>query len=196
MTRPTIAVDLDDVLALHAAAFVRFSNENYGTELTPEEYDDMWTNLWGDMTWDEIEARAAVFHTPENTLAYAKIDEASPVLARLRERFRLVIVTARPKHLMQVTHQWLAEHHTDVFEEVHFVPLWLPNNTVTKADICKQIGAEYLIDDTVRHCNIAAESGITALLFGNYRWNRNGIDPRVQQVHNWGEVEAYFGGVS
>lgn len=196
MTKPTIAVDLDDVLALHAAAFVQFSNERYGTNLTPDEYDDEWTKLWGEMSWEEIEHRAAIFHTPEATLAYAKIDEAEEVLAHLKQRFRLVIVTARPKNLIVTTHQWLAVHHADVFEEVHFVPIWEPDNSITKADICKQIGATYLIDDVVKHCNIAAEGGVVALLFGNYRWNQKAVDSRVVKVHNWQEVKEYFDAIS
>lgn len=194
MPKPTIAVDLDDVLALHAAAFVAFSNERYGTKLTAEEYDEEWMNLWGEMPWDEIERRAADFHTPERTLAYAKIEEASEVLAHLKQWYRLVIVTARSQDLIEVTHEWLDLHHADVFEEVHFVPIWLADNTITKADICKQIGATYLIDDVVKHCNIAAEGGITALLFGDYRWNRQGVDRRVKTVANWQDVREYFDG--
>lgn len=194
MEKPTIAVDCDDVLAFHAAAFVEFSNERYGTTLAPEEYDENWANLWGEIEWDEIERRATEFHTPEITLAYAKITEAELVLAALKERYRLVIVTARPKQLIQPTHEWLGQHHADVFDEVHFVPIWEPNNTVTKADICKQIGANYLIDDSVKHCNIAAAGGIKALLFGEYRWNRDGIDRRVTPVVNWQAVQEYFDG--
>ncbi|MDB5169901.1 MAG: hypothetical protein JWN82_297 [Candidatus Saccharibacteria bacterium] len=196
MHKATIAIDLDDVLALHAAAFVQFSNERYGTNLQPEEYDDVWVNLWGEMEWAEVLRRAAEFHTSERTLAYAKIEEAGAVLAHLKQRFRLVIVTARPKHLIETTHQWLAQHHADVFDEVHFVPIWEATNTITKADICKQIGANYLIDDSVKHCNIAAEGGITSLLFGTYRWNRDNIDPRVTEVGNWQAVKEFFDGVS
>ena len=34
------------------------------------------------------------------------------------------------------------------------------------------IGASYLIDDSFGHCELAAEVGIKAILFGNYGWNR------------------------
>ena len=42
MPQPTIAVDLDDVLAMHAAVFVNFSNEQHETNYRPEDYDDDW----------------------------------------------------------------------------------------------------------------------------------------------------------
>lgn len=197
MLQPTIAVDLDDVLAQHAVAFIQFSNERYGTNLEPHEYDDEWENLWGKTEWDEIMRRADGFHTHERTLSYGKIEEASPVLAALKQKYRLVIVTARPKHLIATTHEWLALHHADIFDEVHFVPIWEPDNKVTKADICKQIGATFLIDDSIKHCNIAAEGGIHPLLFGGYQWwSRHIIDPRITKVANWQQVKEYFDGIS
>lgn len=38
----TIAVDLDDVLAISAQALVEYSNSRWGTRLTVEEYDEDW----------------------------------------------------------------------------------------------------------------------------------------------------------
>ena len=65
----------------------------------------------------------------------------------------------------------------------------------TKADIVKQIGADYLIDDQPKHCFAAAEAGITSLLFGDYRWNRNVKLPEgVVKVRTWHEVLEYFDG--
>lgn len=195
MAAATIAVDLDDVLAMHAAAFVQFSNEQYGTNLQPHEYDDEWKYIWAGADHDEIVRRASEFHTHEKTLAYAKIAEAESVLAHLKKKFRLVIITARPKNLVDTTHEWLARHHAGVFDEVHFVPIWEPDNKVTKADICRQIDATYLIDDSVKHCNLAAEGGITALLFGDYVWwGRHEIDQRVVRASNWHQVKEYFDG--
>lgn len=194
MAKKTIAVDLDDVLAQHATAFVSFSNAYYGTNLNPEDYDDYWMNLWGELPDEEIERRAAEFHIPETTLAYAKIEEAEPVLTRLRQDYDLVIVTARPKQIIPATYEWLNLHYEGVFGDVHFVPIWEPDNKTTKADICNEIGAEFLIDDVVKHCNIAAEGGITALLFGDYGWGKKETDPRVTRVKDWQAVQEYFDG--
>jgi uncharacterized HAD superfamily protein len=194
MSRETIGVDADDVIAAHAAAFAEFSNTYYGTNITAEEYDDEWTNIWGELSYEEIERRAGEFHTPETTMAYARIEEASPVLEELHEDYRLALVTARPKQIVPVTHEWLNIHFNGVFDEVHFVPIWEPTNTVTKADICRQIGATHLLDDAVRHCNPAVEVGINALLFGKQP-RREEIDPRVIVVEDWAAVRNYFRGL-
>ena len=53
-----------------------------------------------------------------------------------------------------------------------------------------------MIDDQPKHCLSAAECGVEALLFGNYRWNQLADLPdRVTRVQDWEEVERYFGGV-
>ena len=194
MKKPIIAVDMDDVLAQHAEAFVAFSNANYGTKLTKDTYDETWANFWK-VEWEEIERRAKEFHTPEGTFSYAKIEAAEPVLQALRGKYELVIVTARSENVIKATYAWLDKHFPDVFSDVHFVPIWVPNNTVTKAQICQQIGAEYLIDDVLRHCNLAAQGGIQALLFGDYNWNKGETEPIVRRVKDWQAVLEYFDGL-
>jgi len=194
MTKTIIAVDMDDVLTQHVEAFVSFSNERYRTNLTKDQYDEHWANLWH-VDREEIERRATEFHTAERIGSYDKIDEAAPVLKKLRQKYDLVIATARSKNAIEVTYSWLDKHFPGVFSEVHFVPIWEPNNTITKAQICQKIGAEYLIDDVLRHCNLAAQGGIQALLFGDYNWNKGETEPSVKRVKGWSEVERYFDGV-
>lgn len=197
MNKETIAVDLDDVLADHAAAFIEFSNEHYGTALTKDDYTEQWNEIWGIDDWDEILRRANEFHTPEATTSYVILQDARSSLESLAEAYSLAIVTARPKALIKTTHDWLERHLSGVFSEVHFVPIWEPDNEVTKADICRQIGAQYLIDDVVRHCNLAAQGGVNALLFGGFQWHQGEeIDKNVVQVRDWRQVLEYFDGRS
>ncbi|CAN5610997.1 hypothetical protein BH23PAT1_BH23PAT1_3910 [soil metagenome] len=196
MKRQTIAVDIDDVLAAHAEAFIDFSNKKYGTSLTLEDYHDHWSYVWK-VEYSEIERRAKEFHVPKSVMQYKLIQEADKAIHRLSGNYDLVIVSARGQDLLQTTREWIDNYFAGLFVDTHFVPIWEPNNTVTKADICKQIGAAYLIDDVPGHCNIAAEEGITALLFGDYAWNRHEkIADKVVRVKNWQEVVEYFYGKS
>ena len=190
--RPTVAIDVDDVLAAHADAFISFSNRRYGTNFSIEDYHDDWPKLWG-ISHEEMEKRAKEFHTTQSVAKYQLIQEADNVILKLKESYRLFLVTARPKYNIESTYDWINRNFSGVFEDIHFVPIWEPNNTVTKADICKQIGADFLIDDLPQHCNIAAQGGIKALLFGDYSWNRNEeILNGVTRVKDWNEVLKYF----
>jgi 5'(3')-deoxyribonucleotidase len=193
MKREAVAIDLDDVLASHVESFVAFSNANYGTNLGVEDYNDHWADLWH-VEYDEIERRAAEFHIPETVAAFNVKEEARKALQQISASRDLYIVTARSQKLADTTTDWVDKYFKGLFKGVHLLSVWEPNNTITKLDICKQIGASCLIDDLPRHCNLAAEGGVDAILFGDYAWNRNeAISNGVTRCKSWDEVLAYFG---
>ncbi len=198
MKKATIAIDIDDVLADNAAGFVAFSNQRWGTTLTPEDYDEHWAKVW-QVTNEEVEVRANEFHSSGIFNEYAHKDEALPVLNRLSHDYNLVIVTSRRSQTKDDTARWIHAHYPGIFsdEKIHFAGLW---DTVdddsahkTKADIIDVIGADYLIDDQVKHCEAVAKSGRTALLFGNFTWNSQALkEASVIRVKDWAAVEGFF----
>lgn len=193
MKRGSIAFDVDDVLASHVESFIAFSNKAYGTNLTMEDYSDHWTDFW-DVNEDEIDKRALEFQTSKRIASFAVKNDAESALMQLKTKYDLYIITARRHHIVDTSIDWINKHFPNVFKETHFVPIWVPDNKTTKADICKKIGADYLVDDLPRHCNIAAEAGIKTVLFGDYSWNRDEkIVDGVTKCKNWDEVLEYFG---
>ena len=192
MKRKSIAFDVDDVLASHVESFIEFSNLTYGTTFAFDDYTDKWGKLWG-VTEEEVTKRALEFQTLQRVADFDVKDDAKASLAKLSTKYDLYIVTARRQHLVDTSKDWINKHFPNVFKEVHFVPIWELNNKITKGDICKKIGADYLVDDLPRHCNVAAESGIKAVLFGNYSWNRDEkIADNVTRCKNWDELLEYF----
>lgn len=190
--KQTIAIDVDDVLAAHVPAFVAFSNQRYGTNLTVEDYEGHFAKVW-EVEHEEVERRALEFHTSVSAAEYELIAASNITIMSLSQHYNLKIVTARRKEMIQPTLEWLEQYFPGVFNDVHFVPIWEPNNLVTKADICKEIGADYLIDDLPEHCIIASAGGIESLLFGDYAWNRtHDLIPGMTRVRNWDEVLQYF----
>lgn len=192
MTKLRIAIDIDDVLSANAEGFVRFSNERWGTNLTVEDYDEHWGELWK-VEHDEVERRAVEFHTSGVVAHYRHDAWAKSVLQRLREHFDLVVVTSRRRLIVKETEAWLERY----FSEVHYAGMWDTlaggRYTMTKAEMCREIGADYLVDDQLKHCLAAAEAGIPAVLFGDYTWNQaESLPERVTRCRDWGEVEAYF----
>jgi len=197
VAKKTIAVEIDDVLAAHADELLRFSNQRWGTNLSIEDYDEHWAKMWH-IDRFEVEKRAQEFFRdfPE----FKHFPDALDVLKRLSEKYRLVILTSRRHEISKDTEAWLNKYFHGIFDEIHYSSLW--NKPIkedrasgTKGRIVKQIGADYLIDDQPKHCVAAAEAGITALLFGNYPWNREqetGV--KLIKVKDWQAVEEYFRG--
>lgn len=195
--KKVIALDLDDVLAGNVETFVKFSNERWQTNLTVEDFDEDFRTLWG-VDHTEVERRMVEFADSGIVADYPHFEDAVPVVHKLSQSYDLVIVTSRRSALMQHTAVWLEQYFGHVFKDVrhagfydnlHDEGSWRK----TKADICREIGADYLVDDQLKHCIAAAEAGIESLLFGNYSWNKAESLPKgIRRVSDWAEVEAYF----
>lgn len=197
MKKPVIAVDVDDVLAVNAANFITFSNQHWGTSLTVEDFQEDFTTMWG-VDRDEVARRMTEYADLGIAADYPHFEDAVPVLKDLKKRFDLVIVTSRRKLLVGHTLEWLEKYFSNIFQEVHhagiFDELKAGSFTATKADLCRQIGSDYLIDDQIKHCVAAAEAGITSVLFGDYSWNRTSqnLPSNVIRAANWQAVKDYF----
>lgn len=198
MTTPIIAIDIDDVLADYAQGFIEFSNAHWGTHLTIDDYDEHWANVWKvDMA--EVRRRASVIHDKRLVKDLMHKSEASPVLEKLSKHFGLVVVTSRRVQNKEDTLAWLRLHYPMLsIESTMFSGFFdtIDDTSIhqTKGSIISSIGARYMIDDQPKHCLSAAEHGIEALLFGNYRWNQwTDLPARVTRVHDWAAVEEYFG---
>lgn len=191
-SKPIIAVDIDDVLAEHIEAFIAFSNKNYGSKFTQEDYLEQWVDLW-EISYEEVVERARNFHIPETIGGFGVINDAEYVLNKLKSRYDLVVVTARPKQAIEHTPEWIERNFPRVFTDIHFVPIWDPGPKATKAEICRKIGADYLIDDLIRHCNLAAEVGVQPILFNRIKWKQpEELHSGIKVVENWREVLEYF----
>lgn len=196
MLRQTIAVDIDDVLADQAEAFLEFSNTTWGTNLTIDDYTEHWLELWK-VDIEEVERRAN-FYAQSGTMGrFRHKSEALPVLKKLKNSYNLVVVTSRRTQVREETLDWINQYFDGVFDDVHFAgffdKLQKERWNLTKADIVKELGASYLIDDQLKHCIATATSGIDTILFGDYKWNQLGELPKnMTRCNTWQDVEVYF----
>jgi 5'(3')-deoxyribonucleotidase len=198
--KPVIAVDIDDVLSNLAQKIVDFSNQKWGTNLTIDDYEEHWGEMWNvdDATTKQ---RSNEIHAAGLGHKLTHKPEAVPVLRKLAKKYSLVLVTSRRKLITRETKEWIDKffngiftdiHHTGIYDSAHHADIQVQQ---TKTDILKDVGALYLIDDQPKHCLAAAEAGITALLFGDYPWSRDVKLPEgVIRAENWQKVLEYFNG--
>lgn len=199
MSRPIIAVDADDTIFDENNAVRLYMNERYGFEHTVEDYEvtgpymNYFADIW-QLSAAETTARYEAFEVAYK-MNLKPLPRAIQVLRDLKANYDLVVLTSRNHRLVAYTHGSLAEHYPNIFKNVYFKPLWGGAKKVTKAEICLEIGASYLIDDCFEHCELAAEAGVEALLFGEYGWNRiQELPPHMTRVKNWAVVKEYFDG--
>jgi uncharacterized HAD superfamily protein len=194
--KPVIAVDIDGVLVSEAEFIVHYSNKHWGHNLSLDDYREHWADMWK-VGPEEVERRADILHSPGIIKKYRLLDNAHRVLSELSKNFRLIVITSRRKMVEEETIDWLEENFGDIFEQIHFTGFWdtitVESHLLSKADLSKELGVTYLIDDQPKHCFGAAKHGIKAILFGDYAESRH-LDPPegVKRCSNWQEVLEYF----
>lgn len=199
MKKPIIAVDVDDVLAKTSQGFIEFSNKTWGHRLTIDDYDEDWVKAWGTSV-EVARARADVLHASGVFAELPSFSDALSVLIKLKEHYRLVVATSRRASISQQSKEWIKQHYPDIFDGVFFSGIYdgqlgkhQDHIARTKNGLLVEIGADYLIDDQLKHCFAAGSHGVDAILFGNYAWNQSAELPaHVTRCADWEAVEAYF----
>lgn len=198
MSKPIIAIDIDDVLSTTVEQLLALSNEHFGTRFRADDFQEPYSKMWG---VDETEAdrRLAILDGVGFMRTTSAIEGAAEALKRMKDQYELHILTSRGQTVAQKTHVWLDQHFPNTFSKIQLISVYDNGDhdaarRVTKANICTTIGADYLIDDQPKHANAVARCGTKALLFGDYPWNRDAeIVDGVVRVKDWRAVAEYFG---
>ncbi len=196
MTKPVIAIDVDDVLLPHFEGLVTWYNAEYGTNLTMANNHPVNITPWGA---DNIEEAVKRVHRYFETDAFKNekpYEETGPALTELGENYELTIITGRDEAIEDITRDWLETYFPSVFKEVHFTSLYsLVGKSRSKAEVTALLSADYFIDDNLPAVTEVAASGVPSLLFGNYPWNEaENLPENVTRVADWAAVMEYFNG--
>lgn len=197
--RLRVAVDVDEVLGSFLSTLNLFCEESYSIRHELHEfyvYDFM--KIW---KCSQEEAN----HRVHEFFASAHFNDGIPIipgsgetLRRLAHYTDLVVVTSRQHVIRAPTLEWLHSHFPGVFSDVHFGNHFaLQGEAKPKSQMCRELGAEILIDDNPRYAMECADQGIQVLLFDwllQYPWSKTAgggpHHPLITRVRDWREVEV------
>lgn len=203
MPRKIVALDIDDVIADSTEALRITVNKRYSVNLTPEDYllhDD--GGYWGyyERVWEAHGLHHANLDDLDEDMVIDQshvplLPGASFAIGELSKRFDIILVTARDPTWERATLEWITGHFGKVFTSVYFAGRTKNDNdkTVSKGELCKQLGASVLIDDNPAHCRSALDVGIDAILFGDYGWHTD-VTLKIKTCKDWPSVLEYFNG--
>lgn len=194
-----IAVDIDDVIASSTDALRKLVNKRTGSKLTQAHYRVPDDEYWGyyERVWQThgIEEKISLksFHD-EMAIDQSHIPllpGAIFALGELAKKFHVLLITARDKTQEEATRKWLKSHFGDELSDIYFTRSHIETNDKTKGELCKDLGAAWLIDDNVEHCQSALAHGIKPILFGEYGWHQN-LPSGLIRCKDWPSVVEYF----
>jgi len=202
-TKPTIGIDCDEVLASFIPSLALWHNRVYGTMIEARSFNSTHfagTPGFGDAA--ETEAKMHQFFTSVEWLDLPPIPGAAEALARLALHFNLYLVTARSPRQEELTRAWLGRHFPPVFAGCRFTgaydnPEGVDRPKRTKGQVCAELGALCLLDDSAPYTIEAASQLPLAICFGRYAWNSNreawehpALPPNVLRAATWAHAEA------
>jgi uncharacterized HAD superfamily protein len=189
-----IAVDIDDVLADSFSRIQEWANEKIEDELeshhyyTDDEYWEYYNKIWARHGVDHLVVFEDYMREIEVDQSKVKPHEgAKEAIQALHEKYDIVFITSRPPSMEAATRQWLDDN-IDASIPLHLAVNPFSNQAAkTKGELCIQLGAGLLIDDNIKNCQSAVDSGVEAFLFGNYGWNKNASNQLVR-CKDWQHV--------
>lgn len=200
MLRPKIAIDIDDTIAESTEAYRKRVNDKFGINLQPEHYRKNYGGAyWNyyEQVWLEHGVRDLIdvdgLHHEMNfdQSHIPLLPGAEFAISQLKKKYDIVLVTARDPVWEVATRAWLTSQFGDDTPELYFSESHRRDGAKTKGQICKEIGASWLIDDNVQHCQSAQDEGIGAILFGRYGWHYE-IPDSIINCQDWQSVLEYF----
>lgn len=197
MSRTLIAVDIDDTLA-DSTELIRLNvNSRYNVSIPKEayrsegEYWGYYERVWSEHGLNALRVEDIDEVMVEELTTVPLLPSALFAIKQLSKDFDIVLVTARRREREALTRQWIETMLEGMNIDVHFSEAHKDESKMTKGQICKHIGASYLIDDNVGHCESALKEGVTPLLFGEYGW-QGATSDGIIKCKDWPSVLEYF----
>jgi len=199
MNKPIIAVDIDDVIAESTEAFRKVVNSHAGIDLQPEDYriegpyGDYYEEVWrAHGVVERIDKQALLDQMHYDQSHIPLMPGAEFAIGQLQKRYEIVLVTARDEGWEKATRIWLHQQFGAEPPRIYFSDAHLKvDDRKTKGEICKEIGAKWMIDDNPEHCQSVLDHGVKAILFGEYGWHKN-VPAGTVKCKDWQAVLEYF----
>lgn len=166
--KPVLAIDVDEVLGQFVRQLCLFHNHNYGTSLTPEDFESYFFHeVWGGSRSSADAKMDEFFDSPFFLDGIPVVEGAERVLRKHAANFDLHVVTSRQDVLRAHTRRWVDANYPGLFAELHFGNHFSKDGVQkSKPELCSAIGAVLIIDDNMRYATQCAAAGIPAYLFG------------------------------
>lgn len=183
-----LGIDLDDVIVDFFPSFFTFYNKKYEKNFNIEKMDSyyIWEIGIGKNREEAIKLIDEFYDSLEFDLMPLSPGAGEAIKKLSNLGFDIFIITSRPLRFKNKTEKFLKKYFSDVPFEIKY-STGLEEQRETKAEICKKLGINVIIEDAPNYAKICALNGIKTLLLDR-PWNQNLEHENIKRVYNWGEI--------
>lgn len=188
--RLIIAVDCDDVLVPTAPWIINAYNEKYTTTLGLEDFYGHDPAPWGVEDMRDASDRVGEFLQSDEHAKIIPDDNTIEIVRDLANRHELHLVTGRSEILKRLTSKMISNYFLGCFKSIELTNFYDEAHRRSKGDVCRELGADVLIDDHIEHVHSVLEVGMKeVIVFGDYPWNQSlWLPAGANRCANWDEV--------
>ncbi len=190
-----IAIDIDGVLGHFFPEFINYYNKKHDQNKSIEAMKDTdlmdVLNINSKEFWDLFEE----FNEKRFIERLSPLKYSKEVVHKLSKSHELFIVTSRTLKIEDQTVNWLDTHFNNKFSEIihsgnHYyvgTPHYEQKNP-TKAEICKELNADVIIEDDLKYAEECSLKGIKVFLM-NAPWNqKENLHKKIIRVNDWNHI--------
>jgi len=185
-----IGIDVDDTLLDFVGAYIIFHNKIYKTNLKKEDFKTYSFNHVMGGTMGKAINSVKEFYTTPFFMKMIPLQNAIDVVQKLKKYNELFVITSRSSDMQEGTLEQITRYFPNTFSRIIFASnhyTKIKNTGKTKAEICLDLGASLLIDDSLIYTKECVIEGINAILI-DAPWNQDGDIRGVTRVKNWREI--------
>ena len=193
-----IAVDIDEVMYPYLTEWCKHFNEENGTNYKPSDFKTYGFDVTVGLSDEEAIYEDDRLYLAGGYKSGKAIEGSSRALRNLSSKYELYVVTARQESHSIDTIQWVADNYVGVFNDVIFCNTHPRGEEVArkKSEVCIELGAKVIIEDTIEHALECSEAGVIPILFGDYSWNNHEVPANLMRAKSWKEVEMILSNMS
>ena len=189
MGKPILGLDIDDTIVSFMARFLPYlRSRGFDPPATPNDVLGYEMNRWLGCTPDQAQELLDDFQL-DMGWRLDLVAGAKPALVHLAQRWDLVTITARPRHIEAVTNALISRHFGSAVSQVIHVGM-AGGRALDKWQIAHAIGIHTMVEDSLLQASAAAAHGLRVVLMDKgYGWNQCADLPAgVHRVHSWGQA--------
>ncbi len=192
MTKPIIAIDLDEVICDTVGAFKQYAKDILQIELKiekPEDYN--WVNSLK-KPQAEVSKIVKDYHNSYYSDNAKPVLNSLQVLENLSKKFDFIVITSRLRSTYDKTKTWVDKNFPNLFTDIFYsANLDSGEPGKSKEQICLEQGVTALVEDRAGYLEGFEDKSINLFLL-NCTWSNGQNSDKYTIVSNWLELEKHL----